>query len=106
MPEVPETSVIYRSLHASPMVGGLPVYWCCGLVIGGLAGTVAVMAVATKLAGLAVILAVAVAWGLLAYVYAQDRVRLPLLLIRRKAKVSAHITSYAPSRRRCVIEEK
>jgi hypothetical protein len=101
----PEVSGIYRDLHAAPMVGWLPAPWFFGLLVGGALATFLTMAVLGKIAGCFALVGVGSCWGCCAYVYAQDRVWLPLKLIKRRLRISRRISSYAPSRRRLVIRK-
>jgi hypothetical protein len=106
MPEAePAVSTIYRSLHASPMFGGLPVYWFIGLVGGGSVIVFLVLGLVSRVAGLAVAGVVFAAWGGLSFVYGQDRVRVALMAIRALVYVSPRITSYSPGAQRVDVKE-
>jgi hypothetical protein len=99
----PVVSTIYRSLHASPMFAGLPVYWFFGLIGGGSVIVFLLLGLVSKVAGLVVAGMVVVAWGFLSFVYAQDRVRVALTVIRFLVYISPRITSYSPGRQNLFV---
>ncbi|MGD0835096.1 MAG: hypothetical protein ABSB49_00455 [Polyangia bacterium] len=95
MSEQPRTP-IYRLLHGAPMLAGVPV-----------PGLLALLAVATvfglgampisRLAGLLVLALVGCAWVGLAFVYARDKTRVALLLLRLRHPWSRRLDGYSPS---------
>ena len=101
----PEVSTIYRSLHSPPMLAGLPVHLLFLVMAVGSVGVFGVMGLVSKTAGLGTALSIAAGWALLAYAYAQDRVRIPLLLLRFGRAVSARISSYSPGRQQVIVRE-
>lgn len=102
----PRRLPIYRSLHASPLLGGVPIYLFFALFLAGCLGVFGAFAVLGRSGGLAMMGAVGLSWGAMAFIYAQDRVRVPLLLIRWLYPVSRRISSYSPSQERVVVVEE
>jgi hypothetical protein len=99
-----QTTPIYRSLHGAPMLAGVPAHHA--LVLVGIAALLGfgVMAV-DKVVGLSVVAAVLLLWAILAFVFSQDRVQVPLFLLRLFHRFPRRITSYSRSRQRIVIVE-
>ena len=97
-----ESTPLYRSLHGAPMLAGVPAHYA--LILVGLAALLGfgVMAV-DKIVGLAVVGGVLLVWAIMAVVYAQDRVQVPLLTLRLFHRFPRRITSYSRSRQRIVI---
>jgi hypothetical protein len=97
------TAPIYRSLHSAPLLGGIPAHYALSLVsVGALLGF-GLMSV-TKAGGLAIVFGVLVLWGVLALVFGQDRVAVPLFVLRRFHRFPCRIVSYSPSQQHVVIE--
>lgn len=104
MPEEHVPLPLYRALHGAPMLGGIPAPYALMLVgVGALVGVGLVSW--SKLIGLGVLLAVFITWGVLAFVYGQDRVQVPLLLLRLFHRFPRRITSYSPSIQHVEITE-
>jgi hypothetical protein len=86
------------------MLGGVPAHYTLVLV-----GTAALLGFGmmslTRVGGLLVVLGVLVAWGVLALVYGQDRVAVPLFALRLFHRFPTRIVSYSRSPQRVVIEE-
>lgn len=87
---------LYRLLHGSPMLAGIPVTYLLGLLGAGVAGGVGAMAV-SRLVGLLGLMVLAAVWGVLGLVFARDRVVVPLLLLRLVHRFPSAISSYAPA---------
>ena len=85
-----ESSPIYRSLHGAPMLAGVPAHYALTLM---------------GVAALRVVGGVLLTWGLLAFVFAQDRVQVPLYFLRLFHRFPRRITSYSRSYQRVVIED-
>lgn len=99
-----ESSPIYRTLHGAPMLGGVPAPYALGLVATAALLGFGMMSL-TRTGGLVIVLGVLVTWGLLALVYGQDRVAVPLLVLRLRHRFPRRIVSYSRSAQRVVIEE-
>lgn len=85
------------------MLAGVPAHYALGLVaVAALLGF-GMMSV-TRVGGLLVVLLVLVAWAALALVYAQDRVAVPLFVLRVFHRFPRRIVSYSRSPQRVVIE--
>jgi type IV secretory pathway VirB3-like protein len=99
-----ESAPIYRSLHGAPMLAGLPAHYA--LILVGVAALMGfgVMAI-DRIVGLSVVGAVLLLWAVLAFVFSQDRVQVPLFLLRLFHRFPRRITSYSRSRQRVVIVE-
>ncbi len=97
-----EGAPLYRSLHGAPMLAGIPAHYA--LVLVGVAALLGfgIMAV-DKIAGIAVVTSVLLLWTVMAIVYAQDRVQVPLFVLRLFHRFPGRITSYSRSRQRVVI---
>jgi hypothetical protein len=97
-----ESAPMYRSLHGAPMLVGVPAHYA--LVLVGVAALLGfgVMAV-DKIVGLGVVAAVLLVWAVMAIVFAQDRVQVPLFVLRLFHRFPRRITSYSRSRQRIVI---
>jgi hypothetical protein len=87
------------------MLGGIPAHNALLLLLAGFAGGFGLTLV-SHLAALLVVAAVASAWTALALVYRQDRVVIPLLLLRLRFRFPQAISSYTRSRSRMILEEK
>jgi hypothetical protein len=96
---------IYRLLHGAPMLAGVPAHYVLVLLgvatVFGLGG----MSV-SKTAGLVVLGLVVVGWMVLAFVYGQDRARVPLMLLRIRYRFARRLESYSPSGLRVRVEEE
>ncbi len=97
-----ESAPMYRSLHGAPMLAGVPAHYA--LVLVGVAALLGfgIMAV-DKIVGLGVVAAVLLLWAVMAIVFAQDRVQVPLFVLRLVHRFPQRITSYSRSRQRVVI---
>ena len=87
---------IYRLLHGAPMLGGIPAHYV--LVLLGVAtvfglGTMSV----SKMVGIVVLCLVGLTWMALAFVYGQDRARVPLMLLRLRYNFAKRIGSFSAS---------
>jgi hypothetical protein len=84
------------------MLAGVPAHYA--LVLIGLAALLGfgVMAL-DKIVGLAVVATVLLVWGVMAIVFAQDRVQVPLFVLRLFHQFPRRITSYSRSKQRIVI---
>jgi hypothetical protein len=99
----PEERPIYRSLHSAPMLGGIPAPYALALVGAAAVGGLVVFMAVDKLLGVVSIGVVLVVWGVLAAVFAQDRVQVPLFWIRLFHRFPARISSFSPSYQRVAI---
>ncbi|MGD0839320.1 MAG: VirB3 family type IV secretion system protein [Polyangia bacterium] len=96
---------IYHLLHGAPMLGGIPAHYV--LVLLGVATVFGLGAMSvSKAVGIAVLGAIVVAWMALAFVYGQDRARVPLMLLQLRYRFARRLDSYSPSRVRARIEEE
>lgn len=97
-----ESAPLYRSLHGAPMLAGVPAHYA--LILVGVASLLGfgVMAI-DKIIGLAIVAAVLLAWAVMAIVFAQDRVHVPLFVLRLFHSFPRRIASYSRSRQRIVI---
>jgi hypothetical protein len=87
---------IYRLLHGAPMLGGIPAHYV--LVLLGVATVFGLGAMSvSKMVGIVVLCLVGLTWMALAFVYGQDRARVPLMLLRRRYRFVRRIDSYSPS---------
>ena len=104
MPEDNGPLPLYRALHGAPMLGGVPAPYALILVgVGALPGF-GLMSW-SKAIGLGVVAGVLLTWGVLAFVYGQDRVQVPLFLLRLFHRFPRRITSYSPSTQHVEIAE-
>jgi hypothetical protein len=86
------------------MLAGVPAHYA--LVLMGVAALLGFGLMSfDKIVGLSVVGGVLLAWGLLAFVFAQDRVQVPLFLLRLFHRFPRRITSYSRSYQRVVFEE-
>lgn len=93
---------LYRSLHGAPMLAGVPAHFALALVgVAALLGF-GIMAV-DKVVGTVVVAGVLLVWAVMAIVFAQDRVHVPLFVLRLIHRFPRRITSYSRSRQRIVI---
>jgi hypothetical protein len=87
---------IYRLLHGAPMLGGIPAHYV--LVLLGVATVFGLGAMSvSKTVGIVVLGVVGVTWMALAFVFGQDRARVPLMLLRLRYRFARRIDSYSPS---------
>ena len=87
---------IYRLLHGAPMLGGIPAHYV--LVLLGVATVFGLGAMSvSKMVGIVVLCLVGLTWMALAFVYGQDRARVPLMLLRLRYRFARRIDSYNPS---------
>ena len=101
-----EERAIYRSLHAAPMLGGIPAPYALALVGAAALGGLVVFMAIDKLLGLLSICAVLAVWLALAAIFAQDRVQVPLFWLRLFHRFPARISSFSPSYQRVVIRDE
>jgi type IV secretory pathway VirB3-like protein len=99
-----ENAPIYRSLHGAPMLAGVPAHYA--LILVGVAALMGfgVMAI-DRIVGLSVVGADLLLWAVLVFVFSQDRVQVPLFVLRMFHRFPRRITSYSRSRQRIVIVE-
>ena len=95
---------MYRSLHGAPILAGVPVPYLLGLLALAVVGGVGTMFV-SRLAGVVGILTVVLAWGALGFVFARDRVVVPIFLLRLRHRFPPAISSYARSYLRVEVVE-
>lgn len=87
---------VYRLLHGAPMLGGIPAHYL--LVLLGVATVFGLEAMSvSKMVGIVVLCLVGLTWMALAFVYGQDRARVPLMLLRLRYRFARRIDSYGPS---------
>jgi hypothetical protein len=101
-----EPTPIYRSLHSAPMLGGVPAPIALALVAAAAVGGLVVFSAIDKLLGVLSIAMVGAIWGVLAAVFAQDRVQVPLFWLRLFHRFPARVSSFSPSLKRVVIIEE
>jgi K+-transporting ATPase A subunit len=84
------------------MLAGVPAHYA--LILIGVASLLGfgIMAL-DKVVGIAVVACVLLLWAVMAMVFAQDRVQIPLFLLRLFHRFPRRITSYSRSRQRVVI---
>src|SRR4029078_5676408 len=97
-----ESAPIYRSLHGAPMLAGVPAQYALILVGAAALLGFGVMAV-DKVVGVAIVIGVVLVWAVMAIVFAQDRVQVPLFVLRLFHSFPRRITSYSRSRQRVLI---
>lgn len=98
-------TAIYRSLHGAPMVFGLPVHLI--LVIFSVGSITALLV--NQFSGwmaLGVVAVIGLVWAVLAMIYSQDRVAVPMFFLSFRGRFYGRISSFAPSYQRVVIEEE
>jgi hypothetical protein len=95
---------IYRHLHGSPMLAGLPAHLVLVLLGLGCVGGFGVMTASTG-AGVVAVGLVVVAWVVLAFIFKQDRVAVPLFLLRIRRRFPAVISSFTRGYARVVLVE-
>ncbi len=96
---------IYRLLHGAPMLAGVPAHHL--LVLLGVATVFGLGGLSvSKALGLVVLGGVLIAWMGLAFVYGQDRARVPLMVLRLRYRFARRFESYGPSRLEVRIEEE
>jgi hypothetical protein len=105
MAEEIQTQRIYRSLHGSPMLGGLPILGTLSMLGVVILGTFTVKAISGLVAAGVFILAGMGLWSFLAYLYGQDRVFMPMFIIKMSTRFAPRIDSYAPSAQDWGIED-
>jgi hypothetical protein len=87
---------IYRTLHGSPMLAGVPAHLALALLATACLGGFGLMMV-SNLAGLLVVVGVAGAWAVIGFVYSQDRVAMSMFALRRLYRFLPVVTSYTRS---------
>ena len=86
------------------MLAGIPAHYV--LVLMGVATVFGLGSMSfSKTGGLVVLGLVGVAWMALAFVYGQDRTRVPLMLLRTRYRFAKRRDSYSPSGITVRIEE-
>lgn len=96
---------VYRLLHGAPMLAGIPAHYV--LVLLGVATVFGLGAMSiSKTVGLVVLGLVGFAWMSLAFVYGQDRTRVPLMLLRLRYRFARRLDSYSPSEMKVRIDEE
>ena len=97
-----ESNPMYRSLHGAPMLAGVPAHFA--LILVGVAALLGFGVMALNRAiGIGVVVSVLLLWAVMAIVFAQDRVQVPLFVLRLFHRFPRRITSYSRSRQRVVI---
>jgi len=96
---------IYRHLHGSPMLAGLPVQLVLVLLCLGCVGGFGVMTASTA-AGIVAVGVVMAAWAVLAFIFKHDRVAVPLFLLRLRHRFPGVIASYTRGPARVVLVEE
>lgn len=95
---------IYRLLHGAPMLAGIPAHYV--LVLLGIATVFGLGAMSvSKMIGIVVLGLVGMTWMGLAFVFGQDRARVPLMLLRLRYRFARRLDSYSPSGVTVRIEE-
>jgi hypothetical protein len=98
-------SRIYRHLHGTPMLAGVPVQVLLVLLAFGLVGGFGLTSV-SKLAGLGVVGLAVIVWLVVAFACGQDRVVVSLFLIRLRTRMPRVIACYTRGYRRVVFEDE
>lgn len=97
-------ATMYRSLHGAPILAGVPVHVLLGIMaLGVLVGVGGL--VASRLVGLCGLLGTVAVWSVLAFVCGQDRVAVPIFLLRLRFRFPGAISSYARSYLRVLLVE-
>jgi hypothetical protein len=96
---------IYRLLHGAPKLAGVPAHYVLILLGVGTVFGLGSMNI-SKVTGLVVISFVVISWFGLAFVYGQDRTRVPLLALRFLYRFPQRFDSFSPSNVRIRFEEK
>jgi hypothetical protein len=96
---------IYRLLHGAPMLAGIPAHYV--LILLGVATVfgLGVMSI-SKMFGLVVLCLVGATWMGLAFIFGQDRARVPLMLLRLRYRFAKKLDSYSPSGVSVRIDER
>jgi uncharacterized membrane protein YtjA (UPF0391 family) len=96
---------IYRLLHGAPMLGGVPAHYV--ILLLGVAAVFGLGGMSVhKATGVAILCMVGLTWLVLAFIYGQDRVRVPLMLLRLLHRFARRTDSYSPGQIRIRIEEE
>ena len=99
-----EGASLYRVVHGWPMLLGLPAPLFLGLTMTGVTAILG----GSTLGGLAMAgvatLVVGATWATLAWLFGQDRVALPLALVKRRVALKPVLSSYSPARTRVVLD--
>jgi uncharacterized membrane protein YtjA (UPF0391 family) len=96
---------IYRLLHGAPMLGGIPAHHV--IVLLGVASVFGLGGMSVhKATGVAILCVVGLTWLVLAFIYGQDRARVPVVLLRLLYRFARRTDSYSPSKIRVRIEEE
>lgn len=99
-----QRTVIYRSLHSAPRLGGLPVHYAFVLAVVAVLCGFGLMSV-SKVIGLSIAATVAVVWAVLAMIFARDRVQIPLFFLGLRRRQPKRVTSYSQSYITVRVEE-
>jgi hypothetical protein len=103
--EMPPWARLYRVVHGWPMIAGLPFPLFLATMLLVIVGTFAAQII-WGLTAVAISVCVTAVWFAGAgWVFAQDRVVLPLFFIRWRSPLKAVISSYNPSWFVVVVEE-
>ncbi len=87
------------------MLGGIPAHYV--IVLLGAASVFGLGGMSVhKPTGLAILGLVGLTWLVLAFVYGQDRTRVPVMLLRLRYRFARRTDSYSPSQIRVHIEEE
>jgi hypothetical protein len=101
-----ETAPLYRMLHSTPLLFGVPPKMALGLLTGsvllGIVGTVW-----NWMIGVGVAVIAALVWGGFAWVFSRDRADVAAVLLSvRGIRLSRRLNSFRPSKRRVVFVER
>jgi hypothetical protein len=87
------------------MLAGIPAHYVLVLMGFGTVFGLGTMSL-DKTSGVVVVLLDLLAWLVLAFVYGQDRTRVPLLLLRLRYRFAKRLDSFSPSGVKVRIEEE
>jgi hypothetical protein len=96
---------VYRHLHGSPMLAGVPAHVVLILLGVGCLGGFGVMSL-SKPAGFTVLGVVIAAWVVIAFACSQDRVAVPLAALRLAKRFPPVISSFTRGYPRVVLEDE
>lgn len=96
---------IYRSLHGSPMLAGVPAHVCLLLLATASLGGFGAMMIVSTFAGILAVALVGVVWAALAFTFTKDRVAAPLFLLKLRYRFPPVIASFSRGSSRVVLEE-
>jgi hypothetical protein len=95
---------MYRVLHGSPMLAGVPAHLVLVLLAAACLGGFGLMTFSTVL-GFVALGVVVVAWAALAFTFGQDPVAVSLFLLRAWHRFPPVVSSYTRSYARVLLEE-